>query len=267
MLAKLRPRSVYDVMAALSLFLVIVGGSAYAANTVFSTDIVDGQVKSPDLAGAAVTNGKLGNNSVGTGKVADNSLAAADLAPGSVGASEVADNSLGGADVLESSLAKVPAASNADKLAGVAASPVVRLVAAAATDHDRCAEVPPATGVFCTTDNGPSFGIGRWQNLGAPWQPAAFYKDAFGIVHLEGVVWDNFGLNQSRIFILPAAYRPAAGHIFVVTGRENTDAREGHGRIDVASDGAVALVIRPDSDGSFGALAHLSLDGISFRAG
>ena len=120
MLAKFRPRSVYDVMAALSLFLVIAGGSAYAANTVFSTDIVDGQVKSPDLAGAAVTNSKLGNNSVGTGKVADNSLAAADLAPGSVGASEVADNSLTGTDVLdnaltgadiaESSLGQVPVA-------------------------------------------------------------------------------------------------------------------------------------------------------------
>lgn len=30
MLAKLRPRSVYDVMAALSLFLLVAGGSAYA---------------------------------------------------------------------------------------------------------------------------------------------------------------------------------------------------------------------------------------------
>ena len=171
MLAKFRPRSVYDVMAALSLFLVIAGGSAYAANTVFSTDIVDGQVKTPDLAGTAVTNSKLGNNSVGTGKVADNSLAAVDLAPGSVGASEVADNSLGGADVLESSLAKVPAASNADKLAGIAAGPVVRLVAAGATDHDRCAEVPPATAVFCTRITAPASvsGVGiTWAPPGSP---------------------------------------------------------------------------------------------------
>jgi hypothetical protein len=225
----------------------IANGSPFVQGTLTTWDIADSTVRSAD--------------------VQVNSLGAADLATGSVNTSEVADNSLGGADVLESSLAKVPAASNADKLAGVAASPVVQLVAAGATDHDRCAEVPPATGVFCTTDNGPTFGVGRWQNLGGIWQPAAFYKDAFGIVHLEGVVWDNFGLNQSRIFILPAGYRPAASHIFVVTGREITDAREAHGRIDVGSDGAVALVIRPDSDGDFGPLAHLSLDGISFRAG
>ena len=53
--AKFRPRSAYDVMAALALFLVIAGGSAYAANTVFSTDIVDGQVKAQDIGAAAVT--------------------------------------------------------------------------------------------------------------------------------------------------------------------------------------------------------------------
>jgi hypothetical protein len=49
MLAQLRPRSAYDVMAALALFLVIAGGTAYAANTVFSSDIVDGEVKVADL--------------------------------------------------------------------------------------------------------------------------------------------------------------------------------------------------------------------------
>jgi hypothetical protein len=79
MLAKLRPRSVYDVMAALALFLVVAGGSAYAANTVFSADIVDGEVKAPDLAGAAVNNSKLAPNSVAAGKVVDNSLGGSDI--------------------------------------------------------------------------------------------------------------------------------------------------------------------------------------------
>jgi hypothetical protein len=96
MLAKFRPRSAYDVMAALALFLALSTGAAYAANTVFSTDIVDGEVKTPDLANGAVGQGKLGANSVITGKVVDDSL--------------------GGADILESSLAKVP---NADKLDGI----------------------------------------------------------------------------------------------------------------------------------------------------
>ena len=134
MLARLRPRSAYDVMAALALFVAISTGGAYAANPVFSSDIVDGEVKTPDLAagavtanklgGSAVTNGKIANQAVNGSKVADGSLGAVDLAaagtfstgdidrnPGGlfhvvdngISSSEVADNSLTGADVNESS--------------------------------------------------------------------------------------------------------------------------------------------------------------------
>lgn len=39
----------------LALFLVLSSGTAYAANTVFSTDIVDGQVKSVDVADNGLT--------------------------------------------------------------------------------------------------------------------------------------------------------------------------------------------------------------------
>lgn len=57
-------------MGALALFLVLTGGVAYAANTVFSTDIVDGEVKSADLA----------NNAVRTTKIANRQVTQADLA-------------------------------------------------------------------------------------------------------------------------------------------------------------------------------------------
>ena len=50
--------------------LISLGVAARAANTVGSTDIIDGQVMTVDLA----------NNSVNTGKVLDNSLTLADLA-------------------------------------------------------------------------------------------------------------------------------------------------------------------------------------------
>jgi len=36
----------------IALFLVLTGGAAYAANTVFSTDIVDGEVKTADISDA-----------------------------------------------------------------------------------------------------------------------------------------------------------------------------------------------------------------------
>ncbi len=54
MLGKLRSRLTYaNVMATLGVFVAL-GGTAYAANTVFSTDIVDGQVKSVDIGNGEV---------------------------------------------------------------------------------------------------------------------------------------------------------------------------------------------------------------------
>ncbi len=52
---------------------------AYAANTVFSTDIVDGEVKTVDL----------GSNAVTAAKIKDNEVKAAEIAADAVGASEI----------------------------------------------------------------------------------------------------------------------------------------------------------------------------------
>ena len=38
-----------NVMATLAFLIAVAGGTAYAANTVFSTDIVNGEVKSVDI--------------------------------------------------------------------------------------------------------------------------------------------------------------------------------------------------------------------------
>ena len=87
-------------MGALALFLVLSGGTAWAANTVFSADIVNGEVKNPDLATNAVTSAKIKNGETKLG----------DLAPDSVNGAKAANNSLTGADVTESSLGEVAAA-------------------------------------------------------------------------------------------------------------------------------------------------------------
>ena len=80
----------------IALFIALATGTAYAANTVFSGDIVDGQVKTVDLAGAAVTTAKLAGSAVTTDKVKDGTLAGRD----------VLDNSLRGADIDESTLSQ-----------------------------------------------------------------------------------------------------------------------------------------------------------------
>jgi hypothetical protein len=111
-------------MGALALLLVLTGGTAYAANTVFSSDIVDNQVYSADvrndtLAGGGLAAADLRSGSVSTAEIGDNQvrsgdvrdeglsgggLAASDLGPGSVGSSEVIDDSLAGQDVAEESM-------------------------------------------------------------------------------------------------------------------------------------------------------------------
>jgi hypothetical protein len=106
-----------NVIATIALFLVLSGGTAVAltgSNTVFSDDIVNGEVKNPDLAadsvGSAkiadgrVLNADLGANAVTTAKVADQSLTGADIANNSLDGADVANESLIGDDVFNGSL-------------------------------------------------------------------------------------------------------------------------------------------------------------------
>jgi hypothetical protein len=105
-------------LGALALFLVLTGGTAYAlagSNTVFSDDIVDGEVKAPDVANNAVATDELQSDGVRSVDVRDDALtggglSAADLASDSVGTREVLDDSLTGADVSEGTLGQVPSA-------------------------------------------------------------------------------------------------------------------------------------------------------------
>jgi hypothetical protein len=102
-----------SIVGYIALFMVL-SGTAYAANTVFSADIVDGQVKSVDVAdngltGVDVTNSSLTGADVATGSltgsdVADNSVAGADVTNSSLTGADVTNSSLTGADVADDSL-------------------------------------------------------------------------------------------------------------------------------------------------------------------
>ena len=65
MLVRLRRKLTYaNVASTVALVLALSGGVAYAANTIYSADIVDGQVKRPDIGASAVNSGKVGDNSL-----------------------------------------------------------------------------------------------------------------------------------------------------------------------------------------------------------
>ncbi len=100
-------RSTYaNVMSTLAVFLVVAGGSAFAASTITANSIkskavVDNSLKSKDLKD-------------------DKAVAGVDVIDASLTGADVADNSLTGDDVDESTLAQVPEAANATKLDGKA---------------------------------------------------------------------------------------------------------------------------------------------------
>ena len=83
-MTRLRPRSFYDVLAAVALFLLLAGGGAYAAATIGAADIQKDAVRSYHIKDGQVTHADLALNSVGSLKVFDGALSRADLKPGAL---------------------------------------------------------------------------------------------------------------------------------------------------------------------------------------
>jgi hypothetical protein len=114
------PLTYANVASTLALVIALGTGTAYAAGTVRSHDIVNGQVKSADLAANAVKSPKIRNGgvkapdlaagSVSSSTVANGSLTAVDLAPGtiggpgSVGTDQIADGAVTGTDIADGSV-------------------------------------------------------------------------------------------------------------------------------------------------------------------
>jgi hypothetical protein len=80
MLKKLRPRSVYDVLAAIACFAALAGGTAYASHELIdSSDVVNESLLSVDVKNGEIKGVDTASNSVNGGKVIDNSLKGADI--------------------------------------------------------------------------------------------------------------------------------------------------------------------------------------------
>ena len=97
----------------------------------------------------------------------------------------------------------------------------------------------------------PAF-MNSWTNYDTTYNPAGYFKDSLGIVHLRGLVKN--GTNNTTIFTLPVGYRPSNRELQAVQTNLNII-----GRVDILADGQVTVV-----SGSNG---WVSLDGITFRAG
>ncbi|MHA2069798.1 MAG: hypothetical protein ACXABY_35995, partial [Candidatus Thorarchaeota archaeon] len=90
-----------------------------------------------------------------------------------------------------------------------------------------------------------------WVNAGGTYGDAGYYRDAFDMVRLRGVVKDGTVGAAGVIFALPVGYRPEEDRIF----SNYTDT--GVGRVEIESGGDVIA--------KAGGNTWFSLDGISFR--
>ena len=93
-----------NVCSFLALLIALGTGSAYAANTVFSTDIVDGEVKTADIHNNAVTTNKLRDDAVDGTKIFDSTVSAADLGFASVASGEIATDAVNGSEVAANAI-------------------------------------------------------------------------------------------------------------------------------------------------------------------
>jgi hypothetical protein len=104
-----------NVIGYVALFVALSTGTAYAThpggtNTISTDDIIDGEVRQPDIQNGAITTADISNsNGVRSEDVLDDTdplggLAAVDLGPASVGSSELAPGAVGSGAVQDGSL-------------------------------------------------------------------------------------------------------------------------------------------------------------------
>jgi hypothetical protein len=115
---RLRPHlSFANVCSFLALIVALGTGGAYAANTIGSSDIIDGEVKTADLGANAVTSAKIADGEVTEAGIGQGAVSTAELKNDAVTAqkvlnetlvgNDVAANTLKGADIDESTLAGI----------------------------------------------------------------------------------------------------------------------------------------------------------------
>jgi hypothetical protein len=203
-----------NVTATLALFVAL-GGTGYAAISIPSNSVGSAQIKP---GGVATSDIKA--NAVTSGKVKDGTLKANDFASGQLLVGPAGPAGVAGAK-----------GDKGDK--GDAGTPA-----------------PPEAFHVVGGVGEPAFAA-PFANFGGGTATAAFYKDAFGLVHLKGLVT---GVSLGApIFTLPAGYRPAESSYFP------TMTCAGYGDALVNPDGTV----RQRTAGSG---VCYSLDGITFRA-
>ncbi len=150
-MSRFRPRLSYaNVVSTLCLILVVGGGAAYAADTIGSEDIINGQVKSPDIGNNQVRSADIRADAVDGSKVLDNSLGTNDVATNSLFGSDIFDGTLTSADIGTSAVASTEIANGSIVSADIASHGIDQS-RIAGTDHYGSIGVGGLSSGRCTT--------------------------------------------------------------------------------------------------------------------
>ncbi len=93
-----------NVVAYLALFVALGGTSAYAANTIGSSDVIDGSLVGADVDNGSLVRGDFATSTLTGTPFLDESLSFHDLAAGTIVNSRIADNAVNSAKVDDDSL-------------------------------------------------------------------------------------------------------------------------------------------------------------------
>jgi hypothetical protein len=205
-----------NVMSSIAVFLMLGGATAFAATKIGANEIKANSIKTGKIVKEAVTagkvkngaivEGKIGDGAVTTNKLADNAVTTAKIADNAITTGKIANDAVTGDKVKESTLGEVPSANNANNLGGTPASGYVK---------------GPLESVHLIGAPGEPAFQNSCHNLAAGFQPAGFYKDPFGIVHLVGDISGCSGASV-LVFTLPAGFRPATSQRFIVHASDTT---------------------------------------------
>src|SRR5437588_4844717 len=100
MARQLRRRLTFaNVCSLLALVVALGTGSAYRANTIGSSDIIDESIQSVDIKNGEVRQGDINDGGVTSHKIADGTVANSDIATGAIGSNSVLDESLTSSDL------------------------------------------------------------------------------------------------------------------------------------------------------------------------
>jgi hypothetical protein len=152
---------------------------------------------------------------VGTGyaafKVPKKSIGTAQLKGNAVTNAKVKDNTLTGKKLKLSTLGTVPTATNATNATNATHANVADLANSLPLPALHVIGAPGEPGFLEGSSGIPGTGP-----LAFP--PVSFFKDASGVVHLEGIVKPGTG---PRSFILPPGFRPAPGKVIYLPQLES----------------------------------------------